>query len=332
MPSHKRNLRKIPAHIIEKANAIPGDELSVGCTLQMSQDDIAAGRYSHLNFTLENGNLLVPDEILPPPERGRYSRWNLHGRWLVHRDRPKVPKEFEMEAQSGAGPGTHTIYYTRFVFPRTFRPPSELVLKPQVIGKSDTANPVWTVAVLVSDTVNKSDARFHEQLLFCLNLVQENVGTATVFTKHPAASELSKSRSVDWELLPEGIRQDLLLAKVLPHDVRKRSEVAQRFEARRQLLQSMQPKRWVVGTSGFRRYFGAQFQDDLVALENVEYGNALYVLKGPWEELSKLSRVELWGKSNNVARVVHTPGWEDRALAVIGRLKSDTGPTLHFGE
>ncbi len=237
-----------------------------------------------------------------------------------------------MEAQSGAGPGTHTIYYSRFVFPRTFRPPSELVLKPQIVAKSDTPSPVWTVAVLAGDTINKTDALFHEQLLSFLNLVQENVGTATVFTKHPATSELTQSRAVDWELLPEGIRQDLLLAKVLPKDLRKGSEFAQRFEERRHLLQSLQPKRWVVGSSGFRRYFGAQFQDDLVALENVEYGNALYVLKGPWEELSKLSRLELWGKSNNVSRVVHTPGWENRAIAMIGRLKCDGGQAQQFCE
>lgn len=330
MPKSKKNLRKLPDYIIEKANSIAGDELSVGCTLQVSPTEIAAGKYSHLNFHYESGELSLPDEILPPVESGRYSRWNFHGRWLVHRHLPKVPKEFEFEAQSGDGPGTHTVSYTRLVFPRSFRAPRELVLKPLLLGKTEGVDPVWKVAVLVGETVKKSSAEFRDQLLFNLNLIQENVGSGTVFSKSPEQAELTESTVVDWELLPEGARNDEMLAKLLPRDPRKRLEAAQRYEARRQLLSTMKPKRWVIGTSGFRRYFGALFQDDLVALENVEYGNALYVLKGPWEDLSKLSRLELWGRSDNVARVVHVPGWEDRAMAVIGRLKDDGTSSLQL--
>ena len=79
--------------------------------------------------------------------------------------------------------------------------------------------------------------------------------------------------------------------------------------------------------SGFRRYFGAQFQHDLVAFENVEYGNAIYVLKGDWAILSKLSRGELLKLNTGVDRIVHFVGWEAKAARIIrqhlGGLSSD---------
>ena len=49
----------------------------------------------------------------------------------------------------------------------------------------------------------------------------------------------------------------------------------------------LDPKKLIIGSSGFRRYFGALLEDYLVVFENIEYGNAVYILFEKWEVLSR---------------------------------------------
>ncbi len=88
---------------------------------------------------------------------------------------------------------------------------------------------------------------------------------------------------------------------------------------------TLEPQKLVFGTSGFRRYFGALMRDDLVVFENIEYGNAVYVMFEEWEELSKKSRIDLLsGKyGESFERVLHTSGWKSKLRSIIkGKLTS----------
>ncbi len=49
----------------------------------------------------------------------------------------------------------------------------------------------------------------------------------------------------------------------------------------------------MIGRSGFSRYLGYLLRDDLVLLENIDYGNALYMMFDDWKTLSKRSRLDL---------------------------------------
>ena len=81
----------------------------------------------------------------------------------------------------------------------------------------------------------------------------------------------------------------------------------------------LQPKALVFGTSGFQRYFGGMLEDDLVIFENIEYGNAIYLMYENWEELSQRSRIELLSGrcGHNFDRVVHSSGWRDRVHDIV---------------
>jgi hypothetical protein len=66
------------------------------------------------------------------------------------------------------------------------------------------------------------------------------------------------------------------------------------------------------------RYIGALFADDLVVFENVRYGNALYVLYGNWEEISKRPRIDLLrNRDVSFERFVHSADWTERFQAHI---------------
>jgi hypothetical protein len=74
----------------------------------------------------------------------------------------------------------------------------------------------------------------------------------------------------------------------------------------------------LAGSSGFLRYFGAQFRGDLVVFENIVYGNALYVMYGQWKDLSKRSRIDLLkGPRDGFDRIEHRKGWEKQLRALL---------------
>ena len=70
---------------------------------------------------------------------------------------------------------------------------------------------------------------------------------------------------------------------------------------------------------GSSAYFGAQFADDVVVFENINFGNAAYVLYEGWKDMSKLSRTELLRDENSFDRIVHSKGWEKRLVFAIRR-------------
>jgi hypothetical protein len=67
-----------------------------------------------------------------------------------------------------------------------------------------------------------------------------------------------------------------------------------------------------------RKYFGAKFSDNLVVFENLNYGNAIYVLFENWVELSKMSRTEIQTRpANEYIRIKHTVNWEQNLERII---------------
>jgi len=84
------------------------------------------------------------------------------------------------------------------------------------------------------------------------------------------------------------------------------------------VLQRLNPQNYIAGTSEFLRYFGAKFGDEFVVFENLNYGNAMYVMYEQWEALSRRSRVDLLkGPRNGFERIPHKDGWEKRLESLL---------------
>ena len=58
-----------------------------------------------------------------------------------------------------------------------------------------------------------------------------------------------------------------------------KKDITERYD----YLMSLKPKKLIYGASGLQRYFGALITDNLVIFENIEYGNAIYVMYDNWE-------------------------------------------------
>jgi hypothetical protein len=278
-------------------------------------------RYAHLGVRYNPPDVEVPLPTVPPAHAGRYSKINVEGKEVVRYDLPMNTKTYYVESPNFGdwSRGSHTNAFDRLVYHRDFIPPKELELTVEVIARPDPD--LFNIKFGINQVLSKASADFDGDLLYNLNLLQENVGAVDVFPSAATLADYTRTVQVDWEILPPGNLDDVvrrILAKkrggVTP-DERKT------MEERLGVFSKFAPTAYLAGTSGFLRYFGAQFRDDLVVFENINYGNALYVMTDKWQELSKRSRVDLLkGPRDGFERIEHRSGWETQLQGVLQKL------------
>jgi hypothetical protein len=317
-PKWQKTFRKTPDSIVNKAARL-GNEIVVAAVKRISGADLAAGVYQHLGMTLINGEPRFSERVMPNTETGRFSLWNAQGQEVIRKDLPMVPKTFTFEAPNYGdwSHGSHEVSWGRDVYQREFIPPAEDELSVTLLRSEPGADPQFVFRFRVERILDRRAEDFAAELFAAVNLLQENVGAADVFTGDADQSEYLKTISVEWEILPPGERTEIL-NRILSKFRNPSVELKQKLLARYALLEKLKPIAYVSGTSGFQRYFGAQFRDDLVVFENLEYGNAIYVMFENWEELSKLSRIDLLrNRHHGFERIVHRAGWEQILISLL---------------
>lgn len=320
----KRNLRKIPDHLIAKLKTMKTDEIVAGCAVKFKAGDLAAGRLKHIGIALDESGLHLPDSVLPPADRGKYSTRNIDGEEIIRKDLPKETDYNAIESPNWGdwSNGTHTVYLPFQRYPREFRPPRELTL---AIQSKDTRPglPVYIIAFRVEEVLSQKSKLFKHRLLENLNLLQENVGACGVEPADESIANYAKTLHVSWEIFPPGSRDEAI--RRLFHGRSPTNDEKDNAGERYDFFMSLKPKSLVYGSSGFRRYFGALLEDNLAVFENIQYGNAVYVLFDGWEELSKKSRIDLLtGKyGTDFKRVIHKSGWKGQVRGIVAAKRDE---------
>jgi hypothetical protein len=93
------------------------------------------------------------------------------------------------------------------------------------------------------------------------------------------------------------------------------------IEDRMGLLLSLNPTNLITGTSGFARYVGALYNQQLVVFEYIRYGNAVFIMFDDLERLSKMSRIELINSEEKFERIVHANNWEYRVRSIVSEYR-----------
>lgn len=314
----KKNLRKIPESIQAKLKTIKSKEVVVGCAIKFKSEFILSGKLKHLGIELTPKGLEMPLAIIPDAKQGKYSEKNIHGEEIIRRDLPKETHYNSIESPNWGDSynGTHTVDLPYQKYPREFQPPRELEIS--MMCKDVRPNlPVYVIAFQVQEILDKGTNDFEKRLLEDLNLLQENTGASGVEPADMEIAEYGKTLHLSWEILPPGTLEETLerIFKGRTPLPEEKKVTAERYE----FFQTLKPKSLVFGNSGFRRYFGALIEDNLVVFENIQYGNAIYILYGNWEESSKRSRVELlsgkYGK--DFERIIHKTGWKNIVKKVV---------------
>lgn len=318
----KKNIRKIPKRVLAHLDSIESPDVVAGCSLLVGTDDLSSGKYSHLGVSLDNnGNIVAPSEpIMPPGTAGKYSDRNVNGYIVKREDLPKVNRYTHSVETPNWGDaatyGTHTIDFYRDVYQREHYAPTQFGIK--VLSNDPVKNGKVLLAFEVDHVLNKKSDTFLSDLLYDLNLLQESLGTTGVQPSDATWEDYQKTLSVDWEILPPGTKLEVIKEKLagrVMQSAGNKDVTGDRYK----FFQSLKPQNIVLGMSGKLRYFGALLSDNLVVFENIEYGNAIYIMYENWNTLSQKSRTELltgeYGDSFD--RVIHTSDWKQKVKNFI---------------
>lgn len=314
----KKNINKIPQDLLKKIKGIEEREVIVGCAVKFKAEDLFAGKLKHLGIILTDEGLKIPSSIIPSASRGKYSDKNINGEEITRKDLPKETHYNSIESPNWGDSynGTHTVELPYKKYPRDFYPPRELEI---LMTCKDTRPklPSYIIAFQIQEVLDRNDKNFDKYLFGNLNLLQENVGAYGVESASMALADYEKSLHVSWEILPHGT-----LGETIERVFQGKTPTSKEKEVtteRYNFFLTLKPKSLVFGQSGFRRYFGALLEEDLVVFENIEYGNAIYILFDNWEEMSKLSRLDLLSGKFGISfeRVIHTGDWKKEVKTIV---------------
>lgn len=308
---------KIPDFINDEINVCGSDTFYVGRARRYSTDDLAAGVLEHLGLGW-NGEAVTRESeaVVPPAERGRWSRYNVNGRVVVRKDLPKVEKVIGGWESPNFGDwekGSHTHWATRMVYRRETWYAQQL----PILLTVEEPNADGVVIGFRVDRVFDRKTPNERDLHLALSLLRENIGVhVSIVATDLSVDAWLADQSVTWELLPPG---ELTFKKIVARlGADPSSPRIATLQDRDAAMRAMNPGAVITGLGAFSRYFGYKFRDNLVALENLTYGNALYVMFDDWEALSQRSRIDLLADANaDYVRIVHRPGWEQKLKALL---------------
>ena len=306
----KKNFRKIPDKILKKITQFKSDDIIVSCSRIIKKEDIKKGTLNNLGVKIEKGNLLLPQNIIPFAENGKYSNINVNGTEIKRKDLPMIQEGYDHEVPNYGdwSYGSHTVTWYKDVYQREYIAPLLIEIEMNLIDETELD---YLIIFKLNFPINRRSEKFEPDLLFGINLMQENVGFIDVNESSITHQDYAKNIYVDWEILPVGKKNDII-NKILSKYKKYKPDIKEKIDDRYEILNKQRPIAWVNGVSSFSRYFGAKFSDDLVVFENLEYGNAIYIMFNNWEELSKKSRVELLsGTKKDFIRIVHLKGWKE---------------------
>lgn len=314
----RKNIRKLPENLISKIALFENNNVVVGCVRRIDKELISTEYFRNRGFNINRGTLSVSNNLLPDISIGRFCKKNVNGFYVVLNDQPKIPKSWDIEGPNYGdwSKGSHYSTITKMVHPRIQYSPKFLEIKVNVLAEEDERNS-YIVRFQVNSIMNRNDPEFDKDLFFNLNLLLEFSGGLDVYEADAPDDQYLRSLFVDWEILPAGHMDETIqrIIRLSPGmTLHEREELIERGR----FIESLHPRQTISGPSGFARYYGALFSDDLVVFENNKYGNASYVMFENWVNLSQRSRIDLLNSNEGgFVRVRHTGTWKSRLTRLI---------------
>jgi hypothetical protein len=245
------------------------------------------------------------DSVLPSSV-GKISDFNANGRLIVRKDLPKVPdsrmgwrtwNDWHGNPHSGIQIRTIDIYPRERVLPLS----EYLTVLRGATGLMLCSRPL----ALSCDT--------EETIVHVLNLYLELFGEFQVVSLNLENSSSVQVRRLNWKILPPGpypfarAKQELSeFINTLPDDVRP--EIEDRIKA----ITQHSPDFIATGLGGFKDYVVYGFTESgKYVFESPALGNATYIFKSDWMELSLMSKKQILDGSLHEERIIHNKRWRN---------------------
>jgi hypothetical protein len=272
-------------------------------------DDAPEARLSAVGFSEkpEDGDTILPAAM------GSVSRFNVEGRWIVHRDRPKESRYIrttfrQWQTWDGEQHEDFKDIY-RDCYPRELIEPASV----QLTCRHPNGRSLVTSPLLI----NAPENRDHNKHV--INLFLELFGSCVLAGEDLAVPPAIRTRQVNWRFLPPGHYPWDRLKDHLDKVLRATASGAHLvIMDRQETLTRYKPDELYVGEGGFADYIGYVFKSrGLVILESIQRDNALYVFGEDWERCSQMTKAEVINSGLHRERIIHTKGWKVRLHQIL---------------
>lgn len=321
--SNNYHFRRIPDYIEQELRSIESQHIIAAAIIYASKAEISRGAYRHLGIRIKEDNVTCPEVIYPEEMSGIYARRNRNGIVWILKNLPQITKTYSFESPNFGDPdkGYHTTYWSREVYQRRLEPPRDWELTLTIISQDEEH---VRIKVAINTILDRNHPDFRKDLFFAVNLLQEQCRDCHVFDAAVTDKELAHVTTVGWEIFPPGTI-DRTLSEITKrlhnptperqHEIQKRTNVLNRFH----------PTEYILGRGMNSRYFGAKFGENIVVFENMDYGNALYILFDNWQEISQMSRIDILKRhERDFIRITHKDGWEKALKRKLDELKGQS--------
>ena len=180
----KKNYRKIPDFIKNKVQTL-NNNIVVAAIFDLTRDDFRNSIFSGLKLDIENERLIYNPNFIPNASQGRYSKKNIEGYTIKHPHLPLVRKEIYLGERPIWGDynnGTFSLVVYRMVRAYEEIPPKNIAFVIELLETRSVDEQVHYILKISTDQVINSQSQdFETELLFNINLLQENFGKVDVF-------------------------------------------------------------------------------------------------------------------------------------------------------
>ncbi|HFR2203129.1 TPA: hypothetical protein ACHU9T_002798, partial [Shigella flexneri] len=261
----KKNIRVIPKNIHSKLRRL-GNTVVAGTSIAFTENQLKSGALEHLGIYFDNGVNAYETSVIPDPLQGKYSLKNVFGEEIVRKDLPKETHYTEIESPNwgDSSNGTHTVRLPYEKYPRDIIPPTLIAIE---INHKQPSDSHFIFNFRVTRILDKQSNKFDDELLFDLNLLQENLGKCGIEDADKPISTYADTLIVSWEIFPPGSKEETLARIFRGKNIT--SDKKNVAENRYDFFMSLEPKKIVTGNSTFSNYIGAMLEDDLVVFENI---------------------------------------------------------------
>lgn len=204
----KRNIRVIPKNIHSKLRRL-GNTVVAGTSIAFTENQLKSGALEHLGIYFDNGVNAYETSVIPDPLQGKYSLKNVFGEEIVRKDLPKETHYTEIESPNwgDSSNGTHTVRLPYEKYPRDIIPPTLIAIE---INHKQPSDGHFIFNFRVTRILDKQSNKFDDELLFDLNLLQENLGKCGIENADKPISTYADTLIVSWKIFPPGSKEETL--------------------------------------------------------------------------------------------------------------------------
>ena len=315
------HFRRTPDYILKEVSKAKSKHVHVIAFIPTTKQAIADGQLSRFGIKLTDNMIICPETLTPDKLKGLYARRNRFGQEIPLKDLPQIPKTYYWDVPNFGDPekGYHEVSRTMMVYQRLHIPAREWDIS---LNVENGENGITIVAKTFLP-LDKESTTFQEDLFFAINLFQEQFRNCHVIDSSLSDDEIAKITKVGWEIFPPGTL-DQIVNKILQRQNYHSEKKEKELQERASVLDSLHPKEYIYGIGMDSNYYGAKYDDNIVVFENLEYGNALYILLDNWKEISKKSRIDiLRNHQKDFIRIIHKKGWEKEFYRTIKQLRKE---------